>query len=404
MAQASKEMLSAIFEQYYRQGQDFERRNAPKQAAKMYRSAAETMLEITRQSSPDIQPKQLRTVDGLIELAKSLESGEAIKKESSGASVSNGITKKSNGEEKEKKEKSEYDIWEVEEDPGLSFDDVAGLSEVKQLVTDRIIKPMKNPGLYEQMGLKAGTGVMMFGLPGTGKTTIAKAIAHETGAAFFAVDSANIFNKFVGDSEKMVKSLFEAARQYKSAVLFFDDFENIGKERDSASGGGGDVNSRIITQLLVEMQGFNTKGDTTFLYLAATNVPWIIDGALTRPGRFAQHVYIPLPDLETRKYLLKLQFKPRSDMPSMVEEGLNLDYYADRLQGRNGADIVEFADTAKYQAIKRAEEQGMSYATICTQDLEYAAQKTRTSVKPDDVYRMREYLKKINYTPFPKEM
>ena len=404
MAQASKEMLSAIFEQYYRQGQDFERRNALKQAAKMYRSAAETMLEITRQSSPDVQPKQLKTVDGLIELAKSLESGENVKKESSVPSASGSITKKPDGEEKEKKEKSEYDIWSVEEDPGLSFDDVAGLSEVKQLVTDRIIKPMKNPALYDQMGLKAGTGVMMFGLPGTGKTTIAKAIAHETGAAFFAVDSASIYNNFVGDSEKMVKSLFEAARQYKSAVLFFDDFDTIGKERDSSGGGGGDVGSRIITQLLVEMQGFNTKGDTTFLYLAATNVHLIIDGARPRPGRFARHIYIPLPDLETRRYLLKLQFKPRPDMPSMLEEGLNLDYYADRLQGLNGADIVEFANTAKYSAINRADAQGKSYASVCAQDMEDAIQRTRTSVKPEDIQRMREYLRKINYTPFPKEM
>lgn len=381
MSQPSKEVLASIMEQYYRQGKAFEEQSQPKQAAKMYRLAAVKQLEIAKQSPASDQKDQLARADWLSQWADKLESSDAAK---GGQATADG------------------GVWSVVSDPGLSFDDVAGLHDVKALVRARVIQPMKNPKLYEHLGLQPGTGVLMFGLPGTGKTTIAKAIAHETGSAFFSIDSAAIYNKYVGDSEKMVKSLFEAARQYDSAVLFFDDFDAIGRDRDSSDQAGG-VGARIVAQLLVEMQGVKADGKTTFLFLAATNKPWVIDSALTRPGRFARMIYIPLPDRESRLHLLRMQFRPKPDHPPILEEGVVLDSYADRLKGYNGADIVEFVSSAKYRAAERAEKQGLQSAFVSDEDLSAALAASRSSVNDDDIVKLRIYMEKRDYS-IPKEM
>lgn len=263
---------------------------------------------------------------------------------------------------------------------GVTFADIAGLEKVKESVMDQIVLPFRRADLYERFGLESGGGILLYGPPGTGKTMIAQAIASEVDAAFFEVKGSDLISKYVGESEQNVKKLFAAARSLPVSVIFFDEFEVIGRAR------GNDLQpwaDKMLSELLAQMQGFE-KGENSLLVLAATNMPWVLDSALMRPGRFNRKIYVTLPDAEARECIVRNCMK---DLP--VGE---LDYpgIAAMTEGYNAADVTEFCNRMKLSAVKRSMASGND-EVIGMCDVEKASSEMRTSVDPRDLARLDEF-------------
>jgi transitional endoplasmic reticulum ATPase len=224
----------------------------------------------------------------------------------------------------------------VKEKPSIRFADVAGLEEVKQDIRLKMIYPFEHPDLAKKFGVRLGGGILFYGPPGTGKTMLAKATAGEVDATFFRVSSADMLSKWVGEAEQNIKKLFDAAANEPRAIIFIDEIESLIPARGD---GGGSVMQRVVPQILQGMEGFDKKGDHGVLFMGATNVPWQLDPAVLRPGRFDDKVYIPLPDLIARRKLLELYLSKRP-----VAKEIDFDVLATRLDGFSGADIKYICD------------------------------------------------------------
>src|SRR5947207_6628031 len=204
-----------------------------------------------------------------------------------------------------------------------------------------MLYPFEHPELAEKFGISAGGGVLMFGPPGTGKTMLAKATAGEIDATFFRVSPADLLSKWVGEAEQNIKKLFDAAAAEARAIIFIDEIEALVPARRDE---GSSVMQRVVPQILQGMEGFDKgagKRGTVPLFLGATNVPWQLDAAVLRPGRFDEKVYIPLPDLPARRKMLEIYLSKRP-----LDAEVNLDDLATHLEGFSGADIKYICDRA----------------------------------------------------------
>ncbi|MCL0093000.1 ATP-binding protein [Dehalococcoidia bacterium] len=218
----------------------------------------------------------------------------------------------------------------LQERPAVTFDDVAGLENVKEEIKNKIIYPFLYPEEAKRFGIGSGGGILLYGPPGTGKTYIAKAVANEVDAVFFSIKPSEIMSKWVGESEQNIAKLFSSARNQKRAVIFIDEVEAlIPKRKDS----GSTVMQRVVPQILAEMEGMESKNEN-LLFIGATNEPWSIDHAALRPGRFDETIYVPPPDSQARKKIfeLNLQGKP-------LAEDIDFDNLAQMTEGHSGADI-----------------------------------------------------------------
>ena len=260
---------------------------------------------------------------------------------------------------------------------GVTFADIAGLEDVKEAIRELIITPFRRADLYRRFGMETGGGVLLYGPPGTGKTMLAQAIATEVDAAFFSVKGSDLISKYVGESEQNVKKLFKAARSLPVSVIFFDEFEVIGRAR------GNDLqpwSDKLLSELLAQMQGFE-KSEGTLLVLAATNMPWTIDSALLRPGRFNRKIYVSLPDPEAREQIVR---NCLNGLP--VDPGFDYAKVAEITEGFNAADVTEFCNRLKLSAIRRSIESGND-EVICMKDVENSSS-MKSSVDPRDLARL----------------
>ena len=260
---------------------------------------------------------------------------------------------------------------------GVTFADIAGLEDVKEAIRELIITPFRRADLYKRFGMETGGGVLLYGPPGTGKTMLAQAIATEVDAAFFSVKGSDLISKYVGESEQNVKKLFKAARSLPVSVIFFDEFEVIGRAR------GNDLqpwSDKLLSELLAQMQGFE-KSEGTLLVLAATNMPWTIDSALLRPGRFNRKIYVSLPDSEAREQIVR---NCLNGLP--VDPGFDYAKVAEITEGFNAADVTEFCNRLKLSAIRRSIESGND-EVICMKDVENSSS-MKSSVDPRDLARL----------------
>ena len=266
----------------------------------------------------------------------------------------------------------------------ISFDDIAGLENAKKAFKEKVVYAFEHKELYEKYGKKVGGGLLLYGLPGTGKTMFAEAASNETDALFIPIKCSDIKSKWYGESENNVKKIFDKARKAKRAIIFFDEFEAIGAKRTDNSDNG---NNDLVPQILAEMQGIGSlKSDNIIMVIAATNKPWAIDSAFLRPGRFDEKIYISLPDFEARKKLFELKLK------SIPQQDLNFEYLAEISNGFNGADIGEFCDKLKMLAINR------SIATneespITMEDVSEIKEIVKSSVSTEDIERLEEFMK-----------
>jgi len=220
---------------------------------------------------------------------------------------------------------------------GITFDDVAGLDEIKREIDRRVVKVRAHQKDAAELGLRIGGGILMYGPPGTGKTLFAKAMAEMLDAAFFHVKASEIMSKWVGDAEKNVSKLFEDAGRYKLSIVFIDEIEAMLKKRSELKSA---VAERVVNEFLASLDGFGSREDR-LIFVGATNRPWEIDEAILRPGRFDDKFHIGLPDFEARRRVLELNLEDRA-----IEDGVDLDALARRLDGYSGADIRNICDRA----------------------------------------------------------
>nr|WP_321262861.1 ATP-dependent zinc metalloprotease FtsH [uncultured Sphaerochaeta sp.] len=233
----------------------------------------------------------------------------------------------------------------AEGDTGVRFADVAGADESKYEL-EEVVDFLKRPEKYTEIGGKIPKGVLLVGPPGTGKTLLAKAVAGEAGAPFFKMSGADFVEMFVGVGAARVRDLFRQARENSPCIIFIDEIDAIGRSRVSAGMGGNDEREQTLNQLLVEMDGFDSR--TGVIIIAATNRPEILDPALLRPGRFDRQVLIDKPDLEGRLAILKIHTKQIK-----LGDDVDLRKIAQGAAGLAGADLANIANEAALMAVRQ---------------------------------------------------
>jgi len=257
------------------------------------------------------------------------------------------------------------------EKPDTSFKDVGGMESVKDEIRMKIIAPLANPELFSQYGKKAGGGILLYGPPGCGKTFIARATAGEIDAKFMAIDLDDILSMWQGGSEKNLSTRFSAARKHQPVVIFVDEIDALAGKRKESLGGSGMKNTS--NTFLKELDGINDANEG-LLVLGATNLPWHIDTAFLRPGRFDRIIFVPPPDEEARKLIVDLLL---SGKPI---EKIDAQKIARKTAGFSGADLTAVVDRAIEAKLTQAMRSG-KVEPISTKDLLSAVSQTRPSVK-----------------------
>ncbi|MCX7716533.1 MAG: ATP-dependent metallopeptidase FtsH/Yme1/Tma family protein, partial [Endomicrobia bacterium] len=227
----------------------------------------------------------------------------------------------------------------------VTFKDVAGCDEVKEELQE-IIEFLKDPKKFQRLGGKIPKGVLLYGPPGTGKTLLAKAVAGEAGVPFFSASGSEFVEMFVGVGASRVRDLFEQGRKYAPCLLFIDELDAVGRHRFAGIGGGHDEREQTLNQLLVELDGFDTKEGV--ILIGATNRPDVLDPALLRPGRFDRHIVVPVPDIKGREEILKVHTRKVK-----LADNVNLSIIAQRTPGFVGADIANLVNEAALLAARK---------------------------------------------------
>ncbi|OYR38746.1 AAA family ATPase [Halorubrum sp. Hd13] len=240
----------------------------------------------------------------------------------------------------------------VAEQPTTDFTDVGGLPEAKEKLERAVTWPLTYGPLFDAADADPPTGVLLHGPPGTGKTLLARAIAGESGVNFIQVAGPELLDRYVGESEKAVRDLFDRARQAAPVIVFFDEIDAIAADRDGAGGDGSGVGERVVSQLLTELD--RASDNPNLVVLAATNRRNALDPALLRPGRLETHIEVPEPDREARRKILDVHTREKP-----LVEGVDLEHLADETEGYSGAEIASLCREAALVAIERvADEHG----------------------------------------------
>lgn len=267
----------------------------------------------------------------------------------------------------------------------ISFEDVGGMADLKEEIKLNIIYPFKNPELFIQYGKKAGGGILLYGPPGCGKTYIAKATANECNATFFNISIADILDMHVGVSEQKLREVFRVARRKAPSVIFIDEIDALGNDRMKT---GENVYARtLVNQFLNELDGLGSD-NTSIMVLGATNVPWFVDTALKRPGRFDKTIFVPPPETSARAKIFELLLSGKP------VETLDYNLLAAKTSRFSAADIKAICNAAIDIKIREAMKTGQK-RLISTQDLLQAIQKINPSTA-EWLYTAENYVKYSN--------
>jgi len=324
------------------------------EALKLYEHAVDYFLHAIKyeaqndKAKESIRAKCLQYLDRAEKLKEYLKGGKKKPvKDGSGGSSDNSDKKDSDNEDDEEKKKFQNKLEGaiVVEKPNVKWSDVAGLESAKEALKEAVILPIKFPHLFTG-NRKPWKGILLFGPPGTGKSYLAKAVATEANnSTFFSVSSSDLVSKWLGESEKLVKNLFQMAREQKPSIIFIDEVDSLTSSR---SDNESESARRIKTEFLIQMQGVGNDNDG-ILVLGATNIPWVLDSAIRR--RFEKRIYIPLPEEAARFTMFKLHM---GETPC----GLNDQDYRELAQntdGYSGADIALVVRDALMQPVRRVQ-------------------------------------------------
>jgi len=328
------------------------------EACKLYENAVQYFLHALKyetqsdSSKATIRAKCKQYLDRAEKL-KTYVAGKNDKKkpvkagESSSKKDKDGDSDSDDSDPEKKKMQTKLEGAIVMEKPNVKWDDVAGLESAKEALKEAVILPIKFPHLFTG-NRKPWRGILLFGPPGTGKSYLAKAVATEANnSTFFSVSSSDLVSKWLGESEKLVKNLFEMAREHKPSIIFIDEVDSLCSSR---SDNESESARRIKTEFLVQMQGVGNDNDG-ILVLGATNIPWVLDSAIRR--RFEKRIYIPLPEAHARTAMFKLNMG--STNANLTEDQYRQLGSNDKSDGYSGADVALVVRDALMQPVRRVQ-------------------------------------------------
>ncbi|KAH6905822.1 katanin p60 ATPase domain-containing protein [Coprinopsis sp. MPI-PUGE-AT-0042] len=319
------------------------------EACKLYQHSLDYFLLAMKYEK---NPKLKELIKGKVEeyllraenLKEVINASEKKGKSAVGAngSTANGKGKEDDQDSETKKLRAGLEGAIINEKPNVSWDDVAGLESAKASLKEAVILPIKFPHLFT--GKRTPwKGILLYGPPGTGKSYLAKAVATEAKSTFFSVSSSDLVSKWQGDSERLVKQLFQMAREQKPSIIFVDEIDSLTGQRNESESEG---SRRIKTEFLVQMNGVGND-DTGVLVLGATNIPWQLDNAIKR--RFEKRIYIPLPGIEARRRMFEIHIG--STPTSLVSKDFRT--LAERTEGYSGSDIAIIVRDALMQPVRK---------------------------------------------------
>lgn len=257
--------------------------------------------------------------------------------------------------------------------PETAYEDIGGLQEQIVEIREAVEDPLLRPELYKKVGIDPPKGVLLVGPPGTGKTLLAKAVAKQTNATFIRFVGSELVQKYIGEGARLVRELFDLARQKAPSIVFIDELDSVGAKRLELATSGDREVQRTLMQLLAELDGFNPLGEVKII--GATNRPDILDEALLRPGRFDRIIEIPIPNYEARVEIFRIHTRRMN-----LDESINIEELASKAEGATGADIKAVCTEAGMFAIRDNRD------VVCMSDFEKAINK----VLDDGVQRAME--------------
>ena len=234
---------------------------------------------------------------------------------------------------------------EIEAKPDITFEQIGGLEDQILEVKETVELPLKEPELFEKIGIDPPKGVLLYGPPGTGKTLLAKAVATETNATFIKIVASEFVKKYIGEGARLVREVFELAKEKAPAIIFIDELDAVAAKRLKSSTSGDREVQRTLMQLLAELDGFESRGDIGII--GATNRPDILDPALLRPGRFDRFIEVPLPNDEGRKEIIRIH----TEKMALADEA-DINIITSLTEGLSGADLKAVCTEAGMFAIR----------------------------------------------------
>jgi transitional endoplasmic reticulum ATPase len=325
----STDFFLETFQRYKDRGLHAHREGDGDEARYHLLRAAEFLYKAAGGSRGELRTMRIANAEKLKRLALSIAPGTTPRR---------GTRALAEGDE----ERAKVESWVLAERPRVTFDDVAGLEEAREAIRLRMVYPFTHSEQARRYRVPRGGGVLLYGPPGTGKTLLARAVAGEIDATFFAIKPSGILSKWVGEAERNLEDLFAAARREGRAVIFVDEIEALAPVR---TGEGTNVMSRVVPQLLAELEGVEhgdeEDGDGALLFLGATNAPWALDPAILRPGRFDEILPVGLPDAAARRRILEMNLEGRP-----LGDDVDAEAVAEATDGWSGADLRELCRKA----------------------------------------------------------
>jgi proteasome regulatory subunit len=284
---------------------------------KQHGNNQEALTEVTEEMREELEPDARVAVNNSLSIVKSLDDETDVRAR----------------------------VMQVDRSPDVTYGDIGGIKEQVEEVRETVEMPLRNPGMFDSVGIDPPSGVLLHGPPGTGKTMLAKAVANQTDATFIKMAGSELVHKFIGEGAKLVRDLFELARQNEPAVIFIDEIDAIAAKRTESKTSGDAEVQRTMMQLLSEMDGFEDRGEISII--AATNRFDMLDRAILRPGRFDRLIEVPKPDPEGRGQIFKIHTREMN-----VSNDIDYDGLAEMASEASGADIKAICTEAGMFAIR----------------------------------------------------